>query len=145
MFRSKRGSRPSWRVPESWVPRPELWLFAAIALGMLLVEVWQTSRMAQLCLDLDQKRTAVVQANARLSFMRAALDRHSTRAELAPVAAAMGLAPADARQVVLLPSEYLAEDRSITRDDDSISLLALAERVLGALVPEATARSRTGR
>jgi hypothetical protein len=119
-------------------------MVTAVALGMLLVEVWQSSRMAQLCLELDQTRTASVRTGARLSFMRAALERHSTRAELAPMAQALGLAPADAQQVVLLPSEYLADERTIARDEDSVSLLALAERALGALVPEATARSRTG-
>lgn len=144
MFRSKRGSHPSWQAREAWIPRPELWMVTAVALGMLLVEVWQSSRMAQLCLELDQTRTASVRTCARLSFMRAALERHSTRAELAPVAQAMGLAPADAQQVVLLPSEYLADERTLARDDDAVSLLALAERVLGVLVPEATARSRTG-
>ena len=144
MFGSKRGSRPSWQVREAWIPRPELWMVMAVALGLLLVEVWQSSRMAQLCLDLDQTRTASVRAGARLSFMRAALERHSTRAELAPVAQAMGLAPADAQQVVLLPSEYLADERTPGRDEDSVPMLALAERVMGAIVPEATARSRAG-
>jgi hypothetical protein len=143
MSRSTRGSRPSWQIRETWLPRPELWMVAAIALGVLLIEVWQTSRMAQLCLDLGQTRKASVQANARLDYMRAALERHSTRAELAPAANALGLAPADAQQMVLLPSEFLADDRTMVRDDGSVSLLALAERVLGALVPEATARSRT--
>jgi hypothetical protein len=118
-------------------------MITAVALGMLLVEVWQSSRMAQLCMELDKTQTASVRTCARLNFMRAALERHSTRAELAPAAHALGLAPADAQQVVLLPSEYLADERTIARDADSVSLLALAERVWGALVPEATARSRT--
>jgi len=145
MSRAFRGSRPFWQSPERLLPRPELWMGAAMVLGMLLTEVWQTSRMAQLCLDLDQARSACVQANARLEYLRAAAERRSTRAELVPMAPGLGLAPADAQQVVMLPSEYLADDRTTSRDGDSAPLLALAERVSGALVPEATARSRVTR
>jgi hypothetical protein len=72
--------------------------------GMLLVEVWQSSRMAELCLSLDKTRSALVQAQARLEFTRARIDRETTRTELAPVATALGLVPADAQQVVHLPS-----------------------------------------
>jgi len=145
MFRSARRSRPSWQVREAWLPRPELWAVAAIALGVLLIEVWQSSRMAQLRFEFGQTRDACKQAGAQLGYARSAVDRSITRAELGPAARAMGLAPADVQQqMVLLPSEYLADERTAVRDDDSVPLLALAERVLGALVPEATARGRIG-
>ena len=39
-----RRSRPFWHATESRVLRPELWLVAAIAVAMLLVEVWQSSK-----------------------------------------------------------------------------------------------------
>lgn len=140
-----RGTRPSWQNAERLIPRPELWVCAALVLGMLLSEVWQSSRLAQLCLTLDQARTASVQANARLEYLRAAAERRTTRAELVPLAAQLGLAPADAQQVVMLPSAYLADARTTPRDDGSDPLLALAERASGALVPEATARGRVTR
>jgi len=136
--------RPSWRAPERRVTRPELWLCFAILVGMLLTEVWQTSQMAQLCLTLDQTRTACAQASARWDFERAALERRTTRAELAPLAAELGLKPADARQVVTLPSEYLADAEPAALDGQTASLLAWAERASRALVPEATARVRSG-
>jgi hypothetical protein len=126
-------------------PRFEPWGIAAIVLGVLLVEVWQTSRMAQLCLALDQTRSAFAQADARLEYLRAAAERRATRAELAPLADELGLAPADARQVVMLPFEYLADDRVAAAEERPSSLAALAERVSDALVPEATARSRVVR
>ena len=100
---------------------------------MLLVEVWQSTRMAELSLTLDQSRTALQQAHARLDFVRAELERRSTRAELAPLAS----------QLVVLPAEYLAECEVADRSADR-PLLAWAERVSRVLVPEAKARGRSG-
>ncbi len=145
MRRAIRDSRPFWQVPERLFPRPELWAVAAVVLAMLLVEVWQTSRMAQISLALDQTRSAYKQADAQLMYARAAADQRSTRARLDPVAAKLGLAPTRREQVWKLPSEYLADDRSAPRDNESVPVLALAERVSGALVPEATARGRVTR
>jgi len=142
-MKSPRASRPSWQGVETWAPRPEMILGAAVVVGMLLVEVWQTSRMTQLCLTLDQARSECVQANARCDYLRAATERSTTRAELVPLAGELGLAPADAGQIVLLPSAYLAEDRTgVPRDEGSVSLLAWAERMSSAVVPEAKARAR---
>jgi hypothetical protein len=145
MRRTIRDARPFWRAPERLIPRPELSLGAAVVLAMLLVEVWQTSRMAQICLSLDQDRSELKQANAQLLYARAAADRRSTRAELVPVAAQLGLAPTRREQVWRLPSEFLADDRTTPRDETPVPLLALAERVSDALVPEATARGRVTR
>jgi hypothetical protein len=116
-----------------------------MVLAMLLVEVWQTSRMAQISLAFDQARSELQQSNAQLLYARAAADRRSTRAELVPVAAQLGLAPTRREQVWRLPSEFLADDRTTSRDETPVPLLALAERVSGALVPEATARGRVNR
>jgi hypothetical protein len=108
---------------------------------MLLVEVWQSSRMAQLCLALDHNRATVQQAQARLEYLHAQLDRRTTRAELAPQASLLGLVPVDAKQVVQLPPEYLAAADTRT-GQDSRPALAWAERVSSVLVPEAKARGR---
>jgi hypothetical protein len=137
-------SRPktSWRASDARVARPELWLLAMALTGILLVEVAQSSRVAQLSLALDQSRTALEEAEARLQFLRADLDRRTTRAELAPVARRLGLAPLDARQVVVLPAEYLAAEDGDARDGVPVSLLAWAERASRNLVPEARARGR---
>lgn len=139
------GNRSSWNASETRSIRPGLWLLAAALVGILLVEVWQSSRVAELCLSLDQNRSALVQAQARLEFVQAQLDRRSTRAELAPLADQLGLAPADARQVVALPASYLIDGERPTRDAGSVPLLTWAERVSRAFVPEATARVRTAR
>ncbi len=141
MNRDVRRSPVSWRASERRSLRPELWLMAAAVVGMLLVEVWQSSRMAELCLALDRNRAAVQQAQARVEYLRAELDRRTTRAELAPQASLLGLVPVDARQVVQLPREYLAagEERPGRQDRPA---LAWAERVSRAIVPDATARDR---
>lgn len=142
MKQGPRRSRPSWRASERRVARPGLWLIAAAVVGMLLVEVWEGSRVAQLSLALGQNRTALEEAQARLAFVRADLERRTTRAETAPLAARLGLAPADAQQVVALPSAYLTAGATPNRDGEPASVLVWAERASRALVPEATARVR---
>ena len=139
-----RRNRPRWRATEARVTRPGLWLFAFALVTMLLVEVGQSSRMTELSLELDQNRAAVVQAQARLEFVQAQLDRRTTRAELAPQASKLGLEPADPKQVVALPAEFLAADAPADGSIDQASLLGLAERASRVLVPEATARVRGG-
>jgi hypothetical protein len=119
-----------------------LWVIALVAVGMLLVEVWQSSRMAELCLALDHNRAAVQQAQARLEYLHAQLDRRTTRAELDPQASLLGLVPIDARQVVQLPPEYLAAADHET-GQDSRTVLAWTEGVSRALVPDARARDRS--
>jgi RES domain-containing protein len=110
--------------------------------GMLLVEVWQSSRLAQLCLSLERSRTALVHARARMEFVRARLERQTTRAEVAPLADELGLAPTDVQQVVQLPSAYLAEAADGPSEGRGPAALALVERAARVLVPDATARSR---
>jgi hypothetical protein len=135
-------SRPFWLSTEGRGIDPMWCLCAAALLGMLLVEVWQTSHMTELCLRLEQSRTAVERGAARLDFVRADFERRTTRAELAPLASELGLAPADVQQVVNLPSEYLAAGETTTPGGSPASPLAWAERASRALVPEATARDR---
>ena len=139
-MKQSHRNRPSWRATEMRVARPGLWLIAAAVIGMLLVEVWAGSRVAQLSLTLGHNRTALEKAQARLAFLRADIERRTTRAETAPLASRLGLAPADAQQVVMLPSSYLTADATMRTDD--VRVLAWAERASRALVPEATARVR---
>src|SRR5262245_15796435 len=144
MKSSFRRNRPRWRASETRVVRPGLWLAAFALVGMLLVEVGQSSRMAELSLQLDQNRAALVQAQARLEFVQAQLERRITRAELAPQASKLGLLPVDPHQVVALPAEFLAADSPAEGNPEQATLLGLAERASRALVPEATARARAG-
>ena len=137
-----RRTRPFPRVFEARRTRPGSWLAAGLVVGMLLVEVWQTSTIAQLSLRLDRTRSASVESSARLEFRRADLERRNTRTELAPLASQLGLSPADVQQVVTLPAEYLAAEEPTTHEAAPASMLAWAERASRVVVPEATARSR---
>jgi hypothetical protein len=132
--------RVVWNGTDARVLRPELWLAALGLLGLLLGEVWQNARVAELCLRLERTHRALEAAQAREAYVRADLERRVTRAALSGVAHSLGLVPAEARQLVALPAEYLARDAS----RGTGPALALAERIARVLVPEATARERSG-
>jgi hypothetical protein len=122
--------------------RPELWLLAIGVVSALLVEVSQSARVAEISMELDKTRSTLQQAQARLEFVRAEMDRRSTRSELSPLASRLGLAPPEAGHVVILPAEYLASP-AIRRPRDNTSLASLAEKASRIFVQEATARSRS--
>jgi multidrug efflux pump subunit AcrA (membrane-fusion protein) len=135
--------RVVWNANESRLPRPEIWLAALGLLALLLAEVWQNSRVTQLSLSLERTRHALAAVEAREAYVSAQLQRRSTRAVLSPLAGELGLAPADARQVVVLPADYLSSDEPST-GSSSATALAWVDRFSRALVPEATARGRNG-
>jgi len=141
MNRDVRRFRPSWRA-DARALRPELWLVALAAVAMLLTEVWQSSAMTEQSMALDAGKRALTQAEARLAWTEAQLDRQTTRRELAPLVAELGMVPADARQVVHVPAEYLSPAGRGRADEGPPSMLALAERASRAVVPEASARTR---
>ena len=62
-----RRSRPFWQMHESRPVRPEPWLIAAAVTGILLVEVWQSSRVAELSLALDRSRSALAETRASVT------------------------------------------------------------------------------
>lgn len=140
MIPTTRRPRVRWNAESAHPPRLGLWLAAFALLGLLLAEVWQNARVTQLCLNLERTHRALVAVEARSAYVRAQLQRRATRASLSPMAGSLGLAPADVRQVVTLPAEYLASDESRSEG----TTLALAERFSRVLVPEATARERFG-
>jgi len=144
MSRVARRSTPSWRVQDGRLVRPEPLLLAGFVVAMLLVEVWGNARLAEVSMDLDRGRTSLQQARARLEFVRADLERASTRAELRPLASRLGLAPPEAHQVVMLPPEYLAAEDGRREAENHAPLLAWAERAARVFVSEARARSRSG-
>jgi len=137
-----RRSRPFWHATEARVRRPELWLVAAVAVAMMLVEVWQSSKVADLCLKLDQTRSRLQQSEALREYLQAGLEHRTTRSGLAPTAAAMGLVPADNSQVVNLPSDYLADSQELGSSGDAGQRGSFAERMARVIVPDARARSR---
>ncbi len=139
-----RRQRPSWRALDAGSMRPELWLGAFALTGVLLIEVWQSSQVAGLSRALDQTRSALVETQTHVAHLRARTDRRITRAELDLAARRMGLAPAHERQMIGLPAAYVAVAEGPDRPSSTPGVLAWAERLSRVLVPEATARVRTG-
>ncbi|MGH7742290.1 MAG: hypothetical protein ACRENS_09740 [Candidatus Eiseniibacteriota bacterium] len=139
-----RRSRPFWHASDSRVLRPELWLVAAVVVTMMLVEVWQSSKVADLCLKLDQSRSKLEQTEARLAFVKAGLEHRTTRSGLAASAAAMGLVPADNTQVLNLPSEYLAASQEGGAGGGVAMRSSFGEGIARMIVPDARARDRAG-
>jgi hypothetical protein len=135
-------TRPSWRAAESRAFRLQPALVAVAILGALLLEVWQSSAVAGLSVQMGKANHALQQANAESEWTRASLERGSNRAELSPVANAIGLKPLDPQHIVSLPEEYLEPGDARATTPGSTSLLASAGRVFQSLVPEASARGR---
>lgn len=133
------GTRRATDAPEF---RPQLALLAAGFLAVLLLEVWQTSTVASLSVRLGRSVQELQQAGAEKAWLSSQLERQGNRAELGPVAGALGLRPVDPRRIVTLPEEYLEPAPSRASATPTAPLLALAGRTLEALVPDAAARGR---
>jgi hypothetical protein len=114
-----------------------------VIVGMLLVEVWQSSRMTELCMKLEQQRTTLTQEHSRLAYARVTFDRNLTGSQQEPIAARLGFVPMDGKQQIDLPAGYLASEGT-ARTAAATSRMALLDRIAHALVPDATARSRSG-
>lgn len=137
-----RRSVPSWRMPDARALQPGWILGAVLLLAVLLLEVWQQSAVASLSLRAGQATDQLKRVSNERDWMRAQLERNTTRAEVGTLAVSAGVRPADAAQVVWLPSDYLEEDGAAVGRDGSPALLAAAGHALQSLVPEAKARSR---
>jgi hypothetical protein len=137
----RRGG-PFWRAREARIIRPEVWLMAVVVVCMLLVEVWQSARMTEVCVELTRGRRDLGHEQSRLAYERAQWERSITRTELEPLAARLDLRPMDASQMVQLPARFLAPEGGTAAD--RAPALAWLDGLSRAIVPEATARSRTG-
>jgi hypothetical protein len=142
MNHGKRRSVPSWRVMDARALQPGWILAAVLVLSVLLLEVWQQSAVASLSLRLGHATDLLKRTGNERDWLRAQLERNTTRAEVGSLATTAGVRPAESAQVVWLPSDYLEEDGAVASQDGSPALLAAAGHALQSLVPEAKARSR---
>ncbi len=134
---------PSWRAREARIVRPEVWGLAVVVVGMLLVEVWQSARMAELGLQLDHQRVTLAQERSRLDYARVLLEQQLTRSQQEPIARRLGLAPMTGAQQIDLPADYLAGEGSSAPAGAPTSRMAWLDRLARTLIPDATARSRS--
>lgn len=137
----KRSVPSSWR-PDPRALQPGWFLGALLLLAMLLLEVWQQSAVASLSVQAGRANESLQRASNDLEWTRAQLDQSMRRSEVGSLAFNAGVRPADATQVVWLPTDYLEEDGIAASPTGSPALLAAASRALGELVPEAKARGR---
>ena len=118
---------------------------AAWILGLVLVaafvEVWQVTRVSELTLQIDRASLELAKAEARRDDLEARLAATRTRPALAAHAKALGMKPAEPRQIVVVPAAYLAGGES--GEEGGRALVALGRRVAETLVPSARARTRT--
>ncbi len=135
--------RPGTRRATDAPPfQPTLALFAVALLGVLLLEVWQTATVASLSVRLGKSTTLLQQSTAERAWLASRLEQGANRSELGPVAASLGLRPVDPRRIVTLPEDYLEPAPGRAATAPTASLLALADKALDALVPDAAARGR---
>lgn len=141
MSLDRRRTVSSWRSHDGrafdWRPI----VLAVLVLSATLFEVWRWSTVASMSAQLGEANRALAGANADLDWAKAELDRASSRTSLGPLAAGIGLKPADPRTIVSLPEEYL-ESSEASHAAPARGLLASAGRVMQLLVPEAMARGR---
>lgn len=141
MNQDRRRSVPSWRVSDARAIRLEwLWL-PLVILPLLLFEVWRSSEVASLSVEVSKANAELKQASTVLDWTRAELEKDSNRSETGPVATAIGLRPVDPMQIVALPAEYL-EPEALPLGTGTPTLIAAAGKALQSLVPDATARGR---
>ncbi len=141
MNQDRRRSRPSSRVHETRAFRLEWAWLPLVILPLLLFEVWRTSAVASLSVEVSKANAQLKQASTVFDWTRAELEKDSNRSQTGPVATAIGLCPVDPTQIVALPAEYL-EPESPRVSVGAPTLLAAAGKALQSLVPDATARGR---
>jgi len=141
MTGSRRRSVPAWRVSEAHPIRWHWACGAVVLVGVLLLEVWQYSTVDSLSEQVGRATHRLQQASAELEWMRAQLDRESSRSALTPLAAELGLHPADPQQIVPLGGDFPQAPEAGRAP--APGMLAFADRALHALVPDAAARGRT--
>ena len=142
MIQDWRRSVPSWRVSDVRTLRLGWVLLPMLVMAVLLFEVWRSSEVASLSVEVSRANTQLKQSSTVLEWTRAELEKDSNRSETGPMATAIGLRPVDPTQIVALPAEYL-EPEALHGAAGSSTLMAAAERALQSLVPDATARGRS--
>lgn len=116
------------------------WLLVfALLLSAAFIEVWESTAVSQLSLDIDKLRAQVKDTDARTSFLDARAAEEGSRDRLAAAAKRLALHPADPRQVVMIPPSLVA--LAPTRSVPQTGLAAVASRLNEFFVPAARARA----
>lgn len=114
-------------------------LVFALLLSAAFIEVWESTSVSQLSLEIDKLRAQVKDTDARTSFLDARAAEEGSRDRLASIAKRLALRPADPRQVVMIPSSLVA--LAPTRPVPLTGLAAVESRLNDFFVPTARARA----
>jgi hypothetical protein len=114
-------------------------LVFSLLLAAAFIEVWESTAVSQLSLQIDKLRGQVKDTDARTSFLDARAAEEGSRVRLASAARRLDLRPADPRQVVMIPMSLVA--LGPRRNVPETGLAALGRRTAEFFVPAARARA----
>jgi cell division protein FtsL len=118
------------------------WLLVfALLLAAAFIEVWESTAVSQLSLEIDRLQVQVRDSQARTSYLDARASESSSRVRLASYARALHMRPADPTQVVVIPRDYLASTPRAGVPEDGLA--AVTRRAAELFVPAARARGRS--
>lgn len=110
-----------------------------LAMVATFTEVWQATRVSEFTLRIDRAEKALGQAGSRQADLESRLAATRTRPALAPLAAKLGMKPAEPSQIIVVPAAYLAGGD--VSEGGGRTLALLGRRVADFLVPSARART----
>jgi len=117
-------------------------LIFALLLAAAFIEVWESTAVSQLSLDIDRLQDQVRNTDAHTSYLDARWAEAGNRVRLAMFAKSHGLRPADPGQIVVIPRTYLASAPAASGIPEN-GLAAITRRTTEFFVPAARARGRT--
>jgi hypothetical protein len=116
-------------------------LLFSLLLAAAFIEVWESTAVSQLSLEIDELQVQVRDADARRSYLDACAAEAGSRVRLAGYARTLNLRPADPEQVVIIPRDYLAAAPSAGVPENGLA--AVGRRAAELFVPAARARARS--
>jgi hypothetical protein len=114
-------------------------LVFSLLLAAAFIEVWESTAVSQLSLEIDKLRGQVKDTDARTSFLDARAAEEGSRVRLASAARRLDLRPADPRQVVMIPMSLVALGPRTNVPETGLA--ALGRRTAEFFVPAARARA----
>lgn len=119
------------------------WLVFFLLLAAAFIEVWESTAVSQLSLDIDRLQVQVRDTDARTSYLDARAAETGSRVRLASYARSLNMRPADPSQVVVIPRDYLVAAAAPAAGVPEDGFAAVTRRTAELLVPAARARGRS--